>query len=568
VELTGLQQDTAYHYRVTTGSASSAIAHFRTMPASVEADSNFAVYSDMQEQGNASTGIHGRIVRESMTHHIPIWTGESDMTKALDFVLVPGDLVDSGPTYSDWKSQFFDEAQPLIQHVPYFTALGNHEQDHQNYYNFMNNPSNGSSHHDEQWYAFDHGNIRVITLNSNNTAPAQLTWLEDQLAETCDAPDIDFVFAQFHHAHISETWLPGQTDTAANFVNRLVAFSQDCDKASVHFYGHNHSYQRGQVRDHAHFYMDVSGAEGDLAYWGEYEQANSDIIQKSIVEWGWSFVEAKGGADPSFTMRRIGLGGEDRDYVLNFPGTEIDTLTYRPGSVPPLAPGPVVPSGGAEVIPDNVVLQASAFHGRESNASHLSSHFQVTTTPGDYSNPVEEQWFRWEDRYFKVNQNDGVDLTRTKDRFDLAAGTTYYWRVRYRDSGFKWSPWSAEATFRTSSTGGDPQTYTNDSDYAINDNTTVESPITVSGRSGNAPDNAVVDVDIRHTYKRDLKVDLVAPDGSTYNIHNRSGGSADNIIGSYTLDLSSEALNGTWKLRVNDNANRDTGYINLWSITF
>jgi Zn-dependent metalloprotease len=116
--------------------------------------------------------------------------------------------------------------------------------------------------------------------------------------------------------------------------------------------------------------------------------------------------------------------------------------------------------------------------------------------------------------------------------------------------------------------GGGSQTYSNTSDYAINDNATVESPIAVSGRSGNAPNNAVIDVDIRHTYKGDLKVDLVAPDGSTYTIHNRSGGSADNVIGTYTLNLSSEALNGTWKLRVNDNATWDTGYINGWAITF
>ena len=34
------------------------------------------------------------------------------------------------------------------------------------------------------------------------------------------------------------------------------------------------------------------------------------------------------------------------------------------------------------------------------------------------------------------------------------------------------------------------------------------------------------------------------------------------------VNLSTEALNGTWRLRVNDNANADTGYINSWSITF
>ena len=65
-----------------------------------------------------------------------------------------------------------------------------------------------------------------------------------------------------------------------------------------------------------------------------------------------------------------------------------------------------------------------------------------------------------------------------------------------------------------------------------------------------------------------MKVDLVAPDGSLYNIHNRSGGSADNIIGTFTVNASSEVANGTWKLRVNDNANGDTGYLDKWSLQF
>jgi subtilisin-like proprotein convertase family protein len=77
-----------------------------------------------------------------------------------------------------------------------------------------------------------------------------------------------------------------------------------------------------------------------------------------------------------------------------------------------------------------------------------------------------------------------------------------------------------------------------------------------------------VTVAIVHTYQGDLKVDLVAPDGSLYNIHNRTGTSTDNINKTVTLNLSTEALNGTWKLRVNDNAAGDVGYINSWSVTF
>jgi leucyl aminopeptidase len=113
-----------------------------------------------------------------------------------------------------------------------------------------------------------------------------------------------------------------------------------------------------------------------------------------------------------------------------------------------------------------------------------------------------------------------------------------------------------------------PQAYANDANLDIVDNGTVESPVTVSGRGGNAPAETAVSVAIVHTYIGDLKVDLVAPDGSVYVLHDRSGGSTDDIDVTYAVDLSNEALNGTWKLRVNDNYDGDTGYIDGWSVTF
>ncbi|AWZ06195.1 MULTISPECIES: M4 family metallopeptidase [unclassified Streptomyces] len=112
-----------------------------------------------------------------------------------------------------------------------------------------------------------------------------------------------------------------------------------------------------------------------------------------------------------------------------------------------------------------------------------------------------------------------------------------------------------------------PNVFENTTDYAIADNATVDSPITVN-RTGNAPSTLKVDLNILHTYIGDLKVDLVAPDGTLYNLHNRTGGSADNIIKSVTVNASSEVANGVWKLRVNDNANIDTGKIDSWKLTF
>jgi hypothetical protein len=148
--------------------------------------------------------------------------------------------------------------------------------------------------------------------------------------------------------------------------------------------------------------------------------------------------------------------------------------------------------------------------------------------------------------------------------FAAPSAGTYYVRLKAYSS---FSGASLVGSYGTGG-GGSTQTYSNTTDYTIRDNATVDSPITVSGRTGNAPSTASVTVAIVHTYIGDLKVDLVAPDGSLYNIHNHTGSSTDNINKTVTLNLSSEALNGTWKLRVNDNAGGDVGYINSWSVTF
>ena len=97
----------------------------------------------------------------------------------------------------------------------------------------------------------------------------------------------------------------------------------------------------------------------------------------------------------------------------------------------------------------------------------------------------------------------------------------------------------------------------------------VESPIAVNGRTGNAPSALQVGVDITHTYRGDLVLDLVAPDGSTYRLKSAStSDSADDVKATYTVDASGETANGTWKLRVQDTAAQDTGTLNSWRLTF
>ncbi|MFE8989911.1 S8 family serine peptidase [Streptomyces collinus] len=112
-------------------------------------------------------------------------------------------------------------------------------------------------------------------------------------------------------------------------------------------------------------------------------------------------------------------------------------------------------------------------------------------------------------------------------------------------------------------------TFSSTTAVAIPDNgAAIESPISVTGRSGNAPSALQVGVDITHTYRGDLVIDLIAPDGSAYRLKAAASDSADNVNTTYTVNASSEVANGTWKLRVQDTAAQDTGTLNGWKLTF
>ncbi|MDF9815783.1 M4 family metallopeptidase [Streptomyces sp. SPB162] len=129
---------------------------------------------------------------------------------------------------------------------------------------------------------------------------------------------------------------------------------------------------------------------------------------------------------------------------------------------------------------------------------------------------------------------------------------------------------SATFTWTISPTGGGGNVFENTTDVSIPDaGAAVYSNISVTGRTGNAPSTLQVGVNIVHTYRGDLVIDLVAPDGSTYRLKNSSGSdSAANVNTTYTVNASSEVANGTWRLKVQDVYSVDSGYINSWKLTF
>ena len=105
--------------------------------------------------------------------------------------------------------------------------------------------------------------------------------------------------------------------------------------------------------------------------------------------------------------------------------------------------------------------------------------------------------------------------------------------------------------------------------YPIGVSDTISFPVTatVSG--------VEVFIDLSHTYIGDLIISLKSPGGTTVTLHNRGGGSADNIYGWYPSqitpdgdldDFIGDPTGGSWILHISDNAGADTGVLNEWCL--
>ncbi len=153
------------------------------------------------------------------------------------------------------------------------------------------------------------------------------------------------------------------------------------------------------------------------------------------------------------------------------------------------------------------------------------------------------------------------------------------------DADGTWSPWfgfgrldAREAVAEAQrlaggSPGNQPVTrmFSSDRQLLINDNQTVEDVIDIPDSA--TVQNVTVNLDIEHTWIGDLKVSVVAPDGKTVFLHDRGGGSSDNIQKTFDAsttpkldDFKSIELKGKWTLRVEDRANADVGIVHHWGL--
>lgn len=108
---------------------------------------------------------------------------------------------------------------------------------------------------------------------------------------------------------------------------------------------------------------------------------------------------------------------------------------------------------------------------------------------------------------------------------------------------------------------------------AIPDQDTVGVYDAISLTQAGSIQTLAVEVDIRHTYIGDLKVDLISPAGTKITLHDRSGASQNELRRRYDVQstgalagLIGRSITGEWRLSVSDHARIDEGILRSWTL--
>ncbi|HOE12662.1 MAG TPA: metallophosphoesterase [bacterium] len=175
VTLTDLKPGSAYRYRCSWEDQLSPSAQFQTAPAEGTRQCRIVLYGDSRTNRDVHKRIATLIARESP-----------------DLVLHAGDLVTSGMVREQWKREFFDPISPFAASTTWFTVPGNHEQESENYYNYVSLPGN------EMWWSTDYANVHIIGLDSclpGGEDSEQYKWLVQDIQKNRQ----EWTIVLFHH---------------------------------------------------------------------------------------------------------------------------------------------------------------------------------------------------------------------------------------------------------------------------------------------------------------------------------------------------------------------------------
>jgi hypothetical protein len=105
---------------------------------------------------------------------------------------------------------------------------------------------------------------------------------------------------------------------------------------------------------------------------------------------------------------------------------------------------------------------------------------------------------------------------------------------------------------------------------AIPDNNTTGVSVDLAVTGVTAPKSLAVSVDVTHTYRGDLAVDLYKDGARVKTLVKNVGGSADDLVDTYTVSATEigSAPNGKWTVKFVDNAAQDVGKVNKVTLDF
>lgn len=448
VQLTGLNPGSKYFYKIITGSLTSQVFNFITLPDDdFDGHIRFLLFSDTQEDSAAT----GHIVRSAKAKVQELYG--ADISESINLIMHTGDIVSDGSDITQWTDQFFRPFEPLSANIPFLSVAGNHELEHYNYYKYIKYDEFSAfpSTHPlfEKTWTYRMPRILLLGMNSNmiyQYGNVQKEWLETTLAAAENDDSIDFVFCFLHHPPVSELW--GESNTAW-VAEDILGVLQKYSKVQQLSYGHTHAYEMGVVESIAEntngdFRIScVGGGGGNRDRWGEYTNNDYPQINMALDHFFYILFDFNL-AEKSYTGRMFDLGNSD----VIFNNVVSDTWHRRLDQAKPDKPvvyPPIYSNGG------NVVLRGSDFSGVD---ALMTSQFQVTASSGNYTATVYSKSTDWRNVYGvdgvfnPVDLNAGLDLTSlTVPTGTLTIGNTYYYRVRYRDQNLKWSDWSDELSF-------------------------------------------------------------------------------------------------------------------------
>ena len=455
VQLTGLTAGTKYFYRIVSGTETSAVYTFKTMPDdNYSGHIRFLLFSDTQDDSLWT----GNIVRNAKLKVQQLY-GE-DISESINLVMHTGDIVGSGNVVTQWTNQFFKPFKTLTANVPVLTVAGNHEGEHPNYYKYIKYDEFSAfpSSHPlfEKIWTYRMPRILLVGMNTNvigTYGETQKEWLDAKLLEAENDSSIDFVFCFLHHPPVSELWGEGNTSYVAD---DILGVLKKYSKVQQLSYGHTHAYEMGVVESEAanqngDFRIScVGGGGGDRDRWGEYTNFDYPQVNTALDHYFYVLFDFNL-ADKSYTGQMFDLGNVD--HLLD---NEVSDSWHRKIDQPkPDKPFVFAPTYSAQ---GNVVLNASDISGPD---ELMTSQFLVTSIAGNYSSTAFSKTTDWQnfygvDNFFQpINLNAGIDLTEAKvPTGTLIIGNTYFYKVRYRDQNLKWSDWSDEVEFTVVNTAG------------------------------------------------------------------------------------------------------------------